>query len=248
MSEGVNSSVNNVRFENARILEKSLGGWQDELKNLPLLATLNVIILFVPPLLLLFSFLWISGGEGGAEIENPDEPFLVLILGIFIIFLIASIFSILAPLIQVFDIYVIVNLLKARSDHRRYYIVFKLLSSSDKESVFSLSSLNSLLLSSFFIDKYKVQRESPLEETWHAPFSSTINKIQLSKLKIKSDNPLSFLLPFVQPFLIASQEGKNANNTFIFYSRHQSCWDKVQLHLSSYNLGIEILHSEEMRS
>ena len=245
MSEGVNSSVNNVRFENEGILEKFLGGWQDELKNIPLLVALNIIILFGPSLLLL-GFLWLPGGEEGAVIENTVPPFFVTF--VLVILILDPIFSLLTPLILVYDIYVVVNLLKARSDHRRYYIVFKLLSSSDKESVFSLSSLNSLLLSSFFIEKYKVQRESLLEEAWQTPFSSTINKIQLSKLKIKSDKPFLFLLPFMYPFLIASQGGKNVNNTFIFYSRHQSCWDKVQLHLSGYNLGIEILHSEEMRS
>ena len=240
MSEGVNRSANSVRFENEGLLEKSLGGWKDELKNIPLLVILHFIIILVLPLLMgLGLFLIFRGGEDSV-LENLDLIILIIVFG--------QILVIITPLIQVCEIYLIAKILRARSDHRRHYIVFKLLSSSNKESEFSLSSLNSLLLSSFFIYKYKAKRESLLEESWHTPFSSATNKIHLSKLKIKSDNPFSFLYPFVYPFLIASQGGRNVNNTFIFYSRHRSCWDKIQLHLSSYNLGIEILHSEEMRS
>ena len=240
MSKGVNGSANNVRFENEGLLETSLGGWKDELRNIPLLVTIHFIIIFVLPLLIFFGIFLIFREGADSVLENIE---LIIFAILFL-----QLLSIIAPLIQIYEIYLIAKILRSRTDHRRHYIVFKLLSSSDKESGFSLSSLNSLLLSSFFIYKYEAKKESTLEKSWYTPSSSATNKIQLSKLKIKSDNPFSFLYPFVSPFLIASQGGRNVDNTFIFYSRHRSCWDKVQQHLSSYNLGIEILHSEEMRS
>ena len=230
MSIDGKNSIDDVPLESVETLEAGLGKWSMEIQRKDYL-TLLLIALSLGSFF--FTLIIIS------TIREYYDPYIgtldlsqLLFYSLFLVFCVFYFILFAVPLFM------------SRFNAKRHYIVFNLLSSSSEGTESSLSSLVSLLSFGHTITPVESKGESLLEEEQESVSSSTTSELQLSRFEISRTWIHEGV--FLRPFIIAFQKNEDTDNTFVFYSRHRSCWNNVLEYLKTNNIKVEILYSEKV--
>ena len=230
MSTSAKYSVDDVPIESVEMLETSLGEWSQEIAKkkhfIGMFASLYLASFF----LMLVTFAAIRHSY------EPDVsfPYFLVLLNLF-----GDLYIFCLTLL------IVVPLLRSRFNSKRNYIVFSLSSSSNEKSEFLLSGFLSLLSFRRIVKPVNSEEDSLLLKEQEFASSSTTSKLQLNRFEI-SKNWL-YEGAIVRPFVIALQKKEDTCHTFIFYSRHQSCWNHVLKYFKANSFMPEILHFKKIR-
>ena len=227
-------SVDDVRFENKRELESSLGRLWREFRIMYSIMLMIVVTLFGIGISALAIIRESYFNEGRfphlSEFFNFSYLFTTPLV--------------LSLLIITNCILIAVYLFRSDFDRKRYYVVFNIVPSSDEYHEFSLSSLASLP-SIKRINKLGNDQGDPLSEQQEFRPSSAINESLLNKFEMNGTGYYKNI--FKYRFIVALYNRENTSNTFVFYSRHQSSWDHILKLLESHKFAINILNKEEIQ-
>ena len=229
MSIDGKNSIDDVPLESVETLETGLGKWSMEIQRKDyltlLLITLSLGSFFFTLIIISIIREYYDPYIGTLDLSQLLFYSLILLICVFYFILFA------------------VPLLMSRFNAKRHYIVFNLLSSSSEETESSLSSLVSLLSFGHTITPVESKGDSLLSDEQESVSSSTTSELQLSRFEISRTWIHEGV--FLRPFVIAFQKNEAAN-TFIFYSRHRSCWNNVLEYLKINNIKVETLYSEKV--
>ena len=230
MSTSAKYSVDDVPPESVEMLETSLGEWSQEIPRKKFFIGMPVLLYLALFFLMLVTFAAIRQSYE----SDISFPYFLVLLN-----LIGHLYSFCLTLLFV------VPLLRSRFNNKRNYIVFSLSSSSNEESEFSLSGFLSLLSFRPIVKPVESGEDSLLIKEQEFASSSATSKLQLNRFEMPRN--WFFEGTIVSSFVIALQKKEGTSHTFIFYSRHQSCWNNVLKYFKANSLMPEILHFKKIR-
>ena len=227
MSTGESDSSNNIQLESVEILEEGLGKWWKELRIRGFIIRFTLFGLFA--LILFFSFRWALSGNisfNDVSVYFQDMLF-VASLGIFILIL------------YLFWLFL---------NRKRHFLIFELVSSSNERSSFSLFDFVSFFSLHNTAKPANSRDDSLLSDEQRFLSSSVVQEYQLNKFEIDRRRQTFEIMLAAGSFIIAQHNDRDADNTFIFYSRHSKIWDALQECLEENNLVVKILHYGKTRA
>ena len=231
MDSGLTESVDDISSENVEFLEENLGKWWEELW----LSGVALTFVITQLTALVYTFGLTRNEIVNTAISNDSFSFLSRFIRSFLfansLFLIGLV---------VISVILLIN-------RKRYYIVFSLRSDSTEEPEFSLSSFAPLFSRENVATRIKSINHSFLSRELGVS-SESDKELLLDRFRIKMSGgkyKLNSLYYYI--FIIAFDENDNSNNTFIFYSRHESTWRKILAYFEDDGYTVEVQHSQEIR-
>ena len=232
MDSGLTESVDDISSERMEILEKNLGKWWDELW----LSGFALAFVLVQLTALTYTLGLTRRRYFIDAISNDSSDFSSR-------FFINSLFFNSVFLLALVILSVVLFLI----NRKRYYIVFNLRSDSTEEPEFSLSSFPPLFSRENIATRIKSINHSFSSMELGVP-SDSDEGLLLDKFRIKLSEKIDRSIGLdYHIFIIAFDENDNPNNTFIFYSRHESTWRKILAYLEDNGCTVEVQHRQEIR-
>ena len=227
MSIDKSASSDNIQLESVETLEKGLGKWWKEFRIRGYMTSFILFALLAS--ILFFSFRWVlSGNISFNEVSIHFENMLFLAsIGICVLIL--------------YLFYLFLN-------RKRHYLIFELVSPSNEVSSFSLFDFVSFFSLHNTAKPANSRDDSLLSDEQGFLSSSVVKEYQLNKFEIDRRRQTFEIMLAAGSFIIAQHNDRDADNAFIFYSRHSKIWDALQECLEENNLVVKILHSGKIRA